>query len=491
MSKQHLVYLNISSSSGDPVVNILEAVQLLQTRTFIRKISSFYEYNDSDNQKRHLNRVCSLKTELQPLELIHHLKWIKERICRRNLDRNGLEVIKLDILFFDDMVTDTNGLTLPHPILLSSASVLRPLFEIAPKLTIHPQSTVTVEEMLATVGGSNQLKKVNHGDPLNLADDAQQAKPAIPVALSRVGVANLSRIILISKNGRTIPFHAELDFFADLDADQAGVHMSRFGDVLEEIVEEFTQEPSSDIESLAERLARQVLKTQEAAYAEVHIHGKSALKKTTPVSGKDTHEIYSLIGIAAATREHVRRLVGIETEGVTACPCAQGLMRSHSKNILRDEGFSAEESDLILKVLPAPSHNQRGRGTLIIGSRERVAAENLVHIVEASMSSETYELLKRPDEFMVVNKAHHNPMFVEDVVREMLLNVVEVLHFLPDDAFILAKQVNYEGIHKHDAYAERNGMLGDIRDELNQKHSFSRHISLHDWLRGDHQETHS
>ena len=113
-----------------------------------------------------------------------------------------------------------------------------------------------------------------------------------------------------------------------------------------------------------------------------------------------------------------------------------------------------------------------------------MAAENLVHIVEASMSSETYELLKRPDEFMVVNKAHHNPRFVEDVVREMLLNVVEVFTFLPDDSFVLAKQVNYEGIHKHDAYAERYSLLGNIRAELNQNRPLYRHTSLYDWLRG-------
>ena len=162
--------------------------------------------------------------------------------------RNGFGAIKLDILFFDDVVMDTNELTIPHPLIHSNVSILKPLFEIAPKLAIHPQSKVTVEEMLTTVD-SGRLIKVDHGGPLNLLDDAQQAKPAIPVALSRVGVANLSRIILISKNGETIPFHAELDFFADLHSDQAGVHMSRFGDVLEEIVEEFTQEPSSDIES--------------------------------------------------------------------------------------------------------------------------------------------------------------------------------------------------------------------------------------------------
>lgn len=483
MAKLHQVFLNISSSAGDRIVNILEAVQLVQTRGYIRQMSAFYESSEIAHPKSQLNRVCFLKTELQPLELLSHLTWIEKRICKQNSTQNGDWAIKLDILLFDDLVINTDDLTVPHPFLAFSVALLQPLSEIAPQLVLYPQSEVTVGNMLATADLS-RVTKVIHGDSLNLADDAQNAKPAIPVGLSRVGVANLSRIILISKNGTTIPFHAELDFFADLESHQAGVHMSRFSDVLEEIVDKFTQEPSSDIESLAERLAQQVLKSQEASYSEVHIRGKSALKKTTPVSGKDTHEIYTLIGIAAATEKHTRKLVGVETEGVTACPCAQGLMRTHSENILREEGFSASESARILKVLPAPSHNQRGRGTLIIGSKERVAAENLVHIVEASMSSETYELLKRPDEFMVVNKAHHNPRFVEDVVREMLLNVAEVLTFLPDDAFVLAKQVNFEGIHKHDAYAERNGLLGDIRSELNQTGGLSRHLSLHDWLRG-------
>jgi GTP cyclohydrolase-4 len=111
-----------------------------------------------------------------------------------------------------------------------------------------------------------------------------------------------------------------------------------------------------------------------------------------------------------------------------------------------------------------------------------VRAENLVHIVEASMSSETYELLKRPDEFFVVNKAHRNPRFVEDVVREMLRNVVECYPDLPGDCFVLARQENFEGIHQHNAFAERYGTLGSMRAEMKGKAAEPR-LTMEEWLK--------
>ena len=193
---------------------------------------------------------------------------------------------------------------------------------------------------------------------------------------------------------------------------------------------------------------------------------------------------YTLIGIAASTQEDTRCLIGVQADGVTVCPCAQDMVRSHSRDLLEEEGFSEPEISRILEVLPVASHNQRGRGTLMIGSEQYVPAENLIHIVEASMSSETYELLKRPDEFFVVNKAHRNPRFVEDVVREMLRNVVAVYPDLPDDAFVLAKQENLESIHQHNAFAERHGTLGEIRREIIGGDDVAGQTSLEDWLRG-------
>jgi GTP cyclohydrolase-4 len=118
----------------------------------------------------------------------------------------------------------------------------------------------------------------------------------------------------------------------------------------------------------------------------------------------------------------------------------------------------------------------------MIGTDRDIRAEDLVGIVEASMSSETYDLLKRPDELFVVNRAHMNPRFVEDVVREMLQNVVEIYADLPENTFVLAKQVNLESIHKHNAFAERYGTLGEIRCEALEGMHLTRHTALQEWL---------
>ena len=93
-------------------------------------------------------------------------------------------------------------------------------------------------------------------------------------------------------------------------------------------------------------------------------------------------------------------------------------------------------------------------------------AEDLVEIVESAMSSETYDLLKRPDEFFVVNKAHRNPKFVEDVVRGILANALTMYGDFGDGTFVAATQTNDESIHKHDAFAEAFGTFGELREEL-------------------------
>ena len=79
----------------------------------------------------------------------------------------------------------------------------------------------------------------------------------------------------------------------------------------------------------------------------------------------------SLIGIAAASRTRVRRIVGVEATGINACPCAQGLVRGRAAERLLEAGFGDDDVERILELVPLATHNQRGRGTLYVGTSAR------------------------------------------------------------------------------------------------------------------------
>jgi MptA/FolE2 family GTP cyclohydrolase len=192
----------------------------------------------------------------------------------------------------------------------------------------------------------------------------------------------------------------------------------------------------------------------------------------------------SLIGIAAASQRGVRRIVGVQALGINACPCAQGLVRGHASERLLDAGFEPDDVERILELVPIATHNQRGQGTLYVGSSTRVNAERLVELVEASMSSPIYELLKRPDELFVVEHAHLQPRFVEDSVRVALKSVIDEISDLGDGDFLHSQQVNFETIHAHEVVAERYGTVGELRAELaGGRHGPLKHTELRDWLR--------
>ena len=149
--------------------------------------------------------------------------------------------------------------------------------------------------------------------------------------------------------------------------------------------------------------------------------------------------------------------------------------------------MTPSEIEQVLDAVPIATHNQRGIGTLYVGCPEGCAADidarDLLRIVEESMSSEIYGLLKRPDELAVVEKAHSQPRFVEDCAREMIRRVVEAYPDLHDDAFVMARQENLETIHRHNVVAERYGTIADLRHELEPAASTRRHhLTMREWL---------
>jgi GTP cyclohydrolase I/GTP cyclohydrolase-4 len=315
-----------------------------------------------------------------------------------------------------------------------------------------------------------------------LLDDLQASTPEVRLGLSRAGVQGVAKAIRLRWGGAEKLISAEIDCFVDLDPSQKGVHMSRFPELFGEAIDEVVIGEAFLVEELAEHIARHIVGRQRAGRAEVRIAARYPLERRTPVTGLATQEMISIVGIAAATESRVRRVVGVEATGINACPCAQGLVRGKASERLLEAGFEALDVERILELVPLATHNQRGRGTLYIGSDHQVNAEQLAGIVEGSMSSPIYELLKRPDELFVVEHAHLQPRFVEDSVRISLQSTLERYPDLKDEDFVLARQLNFETIHSHEVLAERHGTVGELRGELREGEPAARHTELRDWL---------
>jgi len=317
-----------------------------------------------------------------------------------------------------------------------------------------------------------------------LDDDLQASRPEVQLGLSRAGVIGASKAIRISYGENEQQIAADIECTVDLDPAQKGVHMSRFPELFEEAIEEVVIGEAFLVEVLAEHIAAHVVERQQALRAEVRIVARYPIERMTPVTGLPTQEMVSLIGIAAASTERVRRLVGVEAAGINACPCAQGLVRGRASERLLEAGFGDGDVERILELVPLATHNQRGRGTLYVGTHANINAEQLVEIVEGSMSAPVYELLKRPDELFVVEHAHLQPRFVEDSVRLALKGILDEYPALVDDDFVFSRQVNLETIHTHDVLAERFGTVGELRRELEQGGPLEHHTELREWLAG-------
>src|SRR6478735_460685 len=316
--------------------------------------------------------------------------------------------------------------------------------------------------------------------------DVQASLPATQVSLSRVGVTGVEKVIRVKTDGAENLFYAELECFVDLNPQQAGVHMSRFEEIVAEAIDEVVLGEAFKAEVLAAHVAQKVRERQGGLRAEVSLTARYPETVQTPETGKSTQEIYVLYGTAVDSGHGTRTLTGVEAQGMTACPCAQEMVAGLSRERLAAEGFSPEEIERVVEVVPIATHNQRGIGTLHIGCPEGgpawIDAPELLRLVESSMSSEIYELMKRPDELAVVAKAHANPRFVEDCVREMIRAVVEGYPDLPAEAFVMARQENLETIHRHNVVAERYGTLGDLRQELASGTHQPRHTTMREWL---------
>jgi GTP cyclohydrolase I/GTP cyclohydrolase-4 len=314
------------------------------------------------------------------------------------------------------------------------------------------------------------------------AIDVQASQPATRVSLSRVGVTGVEKVNNLGEDGH---YHAELECYVDLSPDQAGAHMSRFEENVSEAIEEVVSHQSLRAEKLAARIAELVREKQKGLRAEVRINARYAQTMPAPVSGIENQEIYNLLGTAVASPQGTRTVTGVQAQGMTACPCAQGMVADFARDRLGEKGYDDDQVEEIIETVPIATHNQRGLGTLWIGHTDpdlELDARDMLRLVESSMSSEIYELMKRPDEMAVVIKAHSQPRFVEDCVREMIRQVIDRYPSLAGEAFVMARQENLETIHRHNVVAERFGLVSDLREEMASESHTVNHVTMTDWL---------
>jgi GTP cyclohydrolase-4 len=287
--------------------------------------------------------------------------------------------------------------------------------------------------------------------------DCQSRRPVIGFKLTRVGVTGVKKLVTVQRGGKTVTLTCKIDVFVDLPSSQKGSHMSRNLEVIAEVVDQSVRKPVSGLEILSADICRSLLERHEyASYSEVNLEADYFLERTGP-SGRKTLEAYKLVAKAINKRNNgLKKMIGVEVIGMTACPCAmETLLEELQGNMKFERG-----------KVPMITHNQRNITTAMIEVPEEydIEANDLIEIVENSVSSPTFEILKRSDEAKVVLAAHENPKFVEDVVREILARILDKYGDLPDDVVVTVRSESEESIHKHNAFAERVTTLKELRE---------------------------
>jgi len=248
--------------------------------------------------------------------------------------------------------------------------------------------------------------------------DKQNEPDVRGLRIDKVGVRGLRIPLQIRDKSHDLQNTvARVGMFVDLPKEFKGTHMSRFVEVLN------SHGSVVHVENIPDMLRAMQAKLQ-AQTAHLEMEFPFFLVKKAPVSGKEGVMDYNVRFDASMNGNELDFLLTVRANVTTLCPCSKAISR-----------YGA--------------HNQRGEVTVQIRSAKVVWIEDVISLVEASGSSEMYSLLKREDEKAVTERAYDNPVFVEDLVRNVALR----LNAHPDVAWYRVEAENYESIHNHNAYA--------------------------------------
>ena len=257
--------------------------------------------------------------------------------------------------------------------------------------------------------------EVKHKSKLH---DKQSERDHRELRIDKVGVRAMRFPIQVRDKAHSIQNTvATIGMFVDLPKEFKGTHMSRFVEVLN------AHGSVVHVENIPDILFAMQEKFQ-AATSHLEMEFPYFMVKTAPVSGKESVMDYTVRFDAAACRREIDFVLTVKANVTTLCPCSKA-------------------------ISARGAHNQRGEVTVQIRFRKPVWIEDLVALIESSASSELFALLKREDEKTVTERAYDNPVFVEDLVR----NVAVKLNAHPDVTWYKVEAENQESIHNHNAYA--------------------------------------
>jgi GTP cyclohydrolase IV len=283
--------------------------------------------------------------------------------------------------------------------------------------------------------------------------------------LHKVGISGIRKPLTVRRPDRVVTLTTTLDVAVDLPSTRKGSDLSRNAILLAEIVDETTVRPVPSLESACVTIARELLGRHEyATTATVDASAVYFLRRGIEEERK-SFEDYTLLAAAQSVRVgpqgpiNVTKSIGAEAVGMTACPCAMETARealSEEFPLLRDPS---------MKSMPMITHNQRNRTRLLfdLADDTEIEVDDLIDTIEAAQSSPTYAILKRGDEAKMVIQAHRHPKFVEDVLRDLLQRVANGFPQVPDSAFVRARTISEESIHKYNVEAAHQASLGELR----------------------------
>ncbi|MGM0372274.1 MAG: GTP cyclohydrolase MptA [Halobacteriota archaeon] len=302
--------------------------------------------------------------------------------------------------------------------------------------------------------------------------DVQATEPDVTVGLERVGVTGVEKLVEINRgSGRPLVLMAEFEVYVDLPRKRKGLDMSRNLEVIDETLEDAVSEPVYQVEEMCGEVAERLLQKHEyTTKAMVQMEAEYMIRDETPASKRTTQSRVDFIASATASEDaETREEIGARVDGMTVCPCSQGMIEERARDELEDLGVGEEEVTEFLSRVPQAGHSQRGHATLTVESpgKPDVDFRDLVEIARDAMSARIYNMAKRPDEDHMTYAAHANARFVEDCVRSMAEQVVDECDKIDGQAVITMKQENEESIHQHNAHAERIATMDELREEVN------------------------